>query len=112
MLFRPPYNAAFEIDEPISPSTKTTFAQWFGDERMTIIRTVVFIMLSQYVAQGRFTEPGMYLIRVRRQGLWIQGRLFKFPPASNINTIAIFLKHAGIEIEGLTNATTINARFN
>jgi hypothetical protein len=112
MLFRPPYNAIFEVNQPIYPSDKTSFQMWFGENKPGVKRIIIFIMLTQYVAQGRFTEAGTYLIHVHRIGFKIRGTLYKFPQGASLITIAQFLKVVGITAEGITDAAKVNAGLN
>jgi hypothetical protein len=101
MLFRPPYNALFKVDEEILPGTITHLDQWFGPgTRMSLERLLVLFALNRYIEQGLFNGPGMYLLHLsRRRGVRVIGHLFKFPPDSDINRIAMFLGVIGVNLE-------------
>jgi hypothetical protein len=101
MLFRPPYNALFEVDEPIPPGTITHLDQWFGpDTKLSLQRLLVLFALNRYISEGLFNEPGMYLLHMhRRRGWWIRGHLYKFPPDASLPRITQFLMVIGIDLE-------------
>jgi hypothetical protein len=102
MLFRPPYNALFEVDEAISPGTITGLGQWFGpDAKLTLERLLVLFALNRYISAGRFNGPGMYLLHMsRRRGWRVHGYLYKFPPDASLEKITQFLMVIGINLEG------------
>lgn len=105
MLFRPAYNALFEVSEVIPPTEPPTYRQWFKDGPITLKRVMLYVMLSKHVAQGRFAEPGTYLFHVYRIGRKITGHLYKFPLNADLDTIAAYLRTINISVEGLTNVT-------
>jgi hypothetical protein len=101
MLFKPPYNAVFEVDEPIPPGTVTHLDQWFGPgTKVRLERVLVLFALNRYISEGLFNEPGVYLLHMhRRRGWWIRGHLYKFPPGANLDRIAAYLSVIGINLE-------------
>jgi hypothetical protein len=101
MLFRTPYNALFEVDEPIPPGTITHLDQWFGpDVKLSLERLLVLFALNRYISEGLFDEPGMYLFHMRRRrGFRLHGHLYKFPPGANLGKITQFLTVIGINLE-------------
>jgi hypothetical protein len=101
MLFRPPYNALFEVDEAIPRGTITHLDQWFGpDVKLNLERLLVLFALNRYIEQGLFNGPGMYLLHLsRRRGVRVIGHLFKFPPDADLDRITRFLAVIGVNLE-------------
>jgi hypothetical protein len=101
MLFRPPYNVLFEVDDEILPGTVTHLDQWFGPgTKITLQRILVLFTLNRYIEQGLFNGPGMYLLHLRRRrGIQVIGHLFKFPQGADPIRIATFLSVIGINLE-------------
>jgi hypothetical protein len=114
MLFDPPYNALFEVDEAIPPGTVTHLDQWFGPgTKLSLERLLVLFALNRYISEGLFDEPGMYLFHMhRRRGWRLRGHLYKFPPGANLGKITEFLMVIGINLGEDDDPPVFNPRNN
>ncbi len=89
-----PYNAVFNLEDPILPDRMTYFENWYGyGARRTLIRLLTVAILNKHVAQGHFIMPGTYLLHVHRKGFKMHAHLMRIgAPGASVHVIREYVR--------------------